>query len=353
MSRRRRARNSGSVYLDRFSGTWIARISLGTRNGKRVGKKVRAPSEQAAKQELERLKHTYREGADPSNASLDAYLADWLLSHGPSVRPSTRMSYAGHIDNHISPLLGGIPVARLRPADVRRLVSDRLEAGLSPASVRRIHATLRMALALGVRERTLLDNAAIGVALPRVEREPVQAMTEDMAERITEVTRDTFLGPLTELLLGSGMRLGEALGLDQSDLHLDDGFVLVRRSKTKVRAVPVSDDAVNALRRQLTIVPRRGPNEPVFFAPRGTGRLSQATVSHAFPRMLMAAGLPRHRVHDLRHGTASMLIASGVSMKLVAEQLGHSSITTTDRYYAHILPSDLQDAVRRLNRRRA
>jgi integrase len=176
-------------------------------------------------------------------------------------------------------------------------------------------------------------------------------MTEDMAERITEVTRDTFLGPLTELLLGSGMRLGEALGLDQSDLHLEEGFVLVRRSKTKVRAVPVSDDAVNALRRQLTLVPRRGPNEPVFFAPRGTGRLSQATVSHAFPRMLMAAGLPRHRVHDLRHAAATLMLQAGAPMKYIQDQLGHANYQLTANTYSHVLPDSRRDTVRLLNRR--
>jgi site-specific recombinase XerD len=312
--------------------------------------KRRCATETQARQELDALSRLHNR--DIATGSLDDYLAQWILTKH-DVRESTRVSYAAHINNHISPLLGGIPVARLRPADVRRLVQDRLAAGLSPATVRRIHSTLHAALAQGVGERTLVENAASYVKLPRVEREPVQAMTEDMAERITEVTRETFLGPLTELLLGSGMRLGEALGLDQSDLHLEEGFVLVRRSKTKVRAVPVSDDAVNALRRQLTLVPRRGPNEPVFFAPRGTGRLSQATVSHAFPRMLMAAGLPRMHIHLLRHGSASLLLSRGASMKEVAEQLGHATITTTDRFYAHIAVERLRDNVKLLNRRKA
>jgi integrase len=278
----------------------MARISLGARDGRRVGKKVRARSEADARNQLERLRRAYLGDVDVSNQTLDEYLADWLDSHGPSVRESTRVSYAGHIQNHISPLLGGITVARLRPSDVRRLVADRLAAGLSPSTVRRIHSTLHAALA-------------------QIQRAPVEAMSEDVAERITEATRDTFIGPLVELLLGSGMRLGEALGLDQADLHLDDSFVVVRRSKTRVRAVPISDDAVDALRRQLASAPRRGPSEPVFFAPRTHGRLTTATVSHAFPKMLTVAGLPRLTPHGLRHGAATLMVAKGVQFPLTNE----------------------------------
>ncbi len=59
------------------------------------------------------------------------------------------------------------------------------------------------------------------------------------------------------------------------------------------------------------------------------------------------------RLHDLRHGVASLMVAQGVHMKVVADQLGHSSVSTTDRFYAHIQPSSLQEAVNLLNRRKA
>lgn len=351
MPKRRRHRGEGSVYFDKTARSWMARISLGTRDGRRVGKKVRAPSELAARRELERLRRAYLSDADPLNQTLDEYLADWLAAHGPSVRGSTRVSYAGHINHHISPLLGGIPIARLRPADVRRLIADRTAAGLSPSTVRRIHATLHMALEQGVRDRTLADNSAAGVRLPRVEGKPVEAMSEPMAERITDATRDTFLGPLVELLLGSGMRLGEALGLDQGDLHLDEGFVVVRVSKTRVRAVPISDDAIVALRTALARAKRRGEHEPVFYGPRSGERLNAATVSHAFPKALAAAGLPRLTPHGLRHGAATLMVAKGVHMRHVAEQLGHRNPALTARVYAHVLPEAQKEAVRLLNRR--
>lgn len=328
-------------------------MPLGVRDGRRVGKKVRAATEQLAKVELERLQRAYSSDVDPASGSLDRYLEAWLRDHGPSVRPSTRVSYEGHVRMHISPLLGGIPVARLRTSDVRRLIADRIAAGLSPASVHRIHATLRAALAQGVKERALADNVALGVPLPRVHREPVKAMTDEDADRVLAAARGTFLEALVELLLGSGLRLGEALGLDQGDVHLDESYVTVRRSKTKVKATLISDDAVEALRRHIARLKRRGPSEPVFVGPRTGDRLSTPTVSHAFPRLLERAGLERLTPHGLRHGAATLMLAAGADMKTIQEQLGHESMTTTHRVYAHVAPARRRSAVQLLNRKRS
>ena len=174
-------------------------------------------------------------------------------------------------------------------------------------------------------------------------------MTEDRADQIRDAVKDTFLDNLTELLLGSGLRLGEALGLDQGDVA--DGVVIVRRSKTRIRAVNVSADAADALRREIASAPRRGPREPVFFGPRTGDRMRADTVTHAFPRLLTAAGLPRMTPHGLRHGAATILLTKGAPMKVIQEQLGHASMQTTSRVYAHVIPELQREAAQLLNRR--
>lgn len=352
MARRRQRRGDGSVSYDRTNRCWWARVSLGVVNGKRIVKKARCATEAQARDELERLRRIYGAGGDPARQTLDAYLADWLTAHGPSVRESTRVSYAGHITNHITPLLGGIYVGKLRPGDVRRLVADRSKAGLSPATVSRIVTTLHIALQAAVDERAILDNPVDGVRLPRVEREPVDALSPVHAAAIVEACRGTFIDALVVLLLGSGMRLGEALGLDWGDVRLDQGFVVVRRSKTSVRAIPINDDAVEALRAHHREAKRVGDREPVFLAPKPPhGRLRGTTVSHALPRFLEHAGLPRMAPHALRHGAATLMVAANVHMRVVAEQLGHRNPALTARVYAHVLPEAQRDAVQVLNRK--
>lgn len=348
---RRRVRGTGSVFYDRNAGVWIANVSLGVHDGRRVRRKVRAATEHAAREELERLARAYRGGSIPANVTLDSYLGDWIHAHGRSVRASTAKSYSGHIEHHLSPFLGGIPLARLQPADVRRLVDDLDHRGLSPASIHRIVATLRAALNAAVGDRFIVDNVAAHIRLPRVESKPVQPLTALDADAIEDAVAGHWCEPIIRLLLGSGMRLGEAIGLDQGDLQLDAGYVRVRVSKTRARAIPISDGAVVAVRLALAGAPRLGPHEPVFFAPRRGDRLRGDSVTHVFPRLLVAAGLPPLTPHGLRHGAATLMLAQGVPMRVIADQLGHRNPALTARTYAHVVPEQQRAAVAALERR--
>jgi len=359
MAKRRRRRGDGSVYFDHAAGSWMARISLGIVNGKRIGRKVRASSERAALADLERLRRAYAGGQDASTETLDEYLARWLAGHR-GVRPSTLRSYREHVTDHIAPLLGGILVTKLRPADVERLIADRLAAPrrgrkgapkLSPTTVCRIVTTLRIALNRGVRRGELTVNVAALVDLPRVDHHQVAAMSGIGAERILDAVEGHWLEAIVRLLLGSGLRLGEAVSLNQRDAFIDEAFVRLRTSKTSIRAVPVSPDAVEALRLALAHAPRRGLDEPLFFGPRRDQRLRGDSVSQALPRLLVANGLPRLTPHGLRHATATLMVAAGVPMRQVADQLGHRNPAVTARVYAHVLPEALREAVKVLPRR--
>lgn len=340
---RRSRHGEGTWYPDRVNGRYVAKY--------RGHKAYAKPNTiEGAKLTLEALRRKYgRNDYSPAKGSVDDYLRDWLDTL-QGVEASTKVSYAGHVNHHISPLIGTIPVVDLRPSDVRALIADRLAAGLSAATVRRIHSTLHAALGQGVRERTLHDNAAHGVTLPKVEEKLVPAMTEADAEAIRGAVKGTFLEALVELLLGSGLRLGEALGLNQDDVK--GRVVWVRKTKGRKRAVAISEDAAAALAEHIAELKVRGPEEPVFFGPRSGRRLNGWTVTHAFPRILQDAGLARLNPHGTRHGVATMLLAQGVPMKHVSEQLGHRSITTTDRFYAHVAPEHLQGEVQLLNRRK-
>lgn len=350
---RRRARGAGSVFYDHHDHTWVAVYPLGVVNGKRMRKKARAATEQGARAELEQLRRLYGAGGLPLHATLDAYLRDWLRDHGRSIQPSTLVSYRGHVEHHISPLLGGIPVNKLQPADVRRLVSELERKKLKPATIGLVITTLRIALNAAVSDRSLADNPAARIRLPKVEREPVRPLTSSEADAIVDATAGEWIGPLIRLLLGSGLRRGEAIGLNQGDLMLDAGYVRLRVSKTTIRAVPISDDAVVALREALAAAPRRGPDEPVFFSPRRGDRMRGSSVTHALPRILERAGLAYLTPHALRHGAATLMLAEGVPMRAISEQLGHRNPALTARVYAHVIPEQQRDAVRHLERRRA
>lgn len=349
---RRGRRGAGTTYYSKADRRWIARYPLGIINGKRASKRVKCRTEPEAIRELEKLVRAYGSGGNPARQTLDAYLTEWLEAHGRSVKPSTFISYRGHVRKHISPLLGGIIVASLKPSDVRRLITQLERKGLAPATIGLVITTLRIALNVALADRDIPDNPAARVPLPRVEREPVRPLHAFEADAILEAVTGSWIEWPVRVWLGSGLRRGEVLGLDQKDLALDAGFVRVRVSKTYVRAVPVSDDAVSALREAVQTAPRRGPNEPVFYAPRAKGRMRGDSVTHLLPRLLDQVGIGHLTPHALRHGAATLMLAAGNPMRVISEQLGHKNPALTARIYAHVIPEAQRSAIGSLERRR-
>lgn len=351
---RRRKRGEGSVFYSKRDRRWVARWSLGVIDGKRQSKRTKHRTPDAAKADLERMRRLYRAGGFPATGTLGEYLDEWLDAHAESVRPTTIASYRIHAKHHIKPLLGGIRLIELAPRDVRRLVAGMRRDGKSPGYVHLVIRTLGAALQAAVDDRIIPDNATRGVDLPRLNRTPVRALTAAEADAILDAVDGTWIERPVRVWLGSGLRRGEVIGLDQADVQA--GFVRVRVSKTQIRAVPVSEDAQAALDEAIASAPRIGPDEPVFFGVRGESRherMPASSISHALPRILSQAGLARLTPHALRHGAATLMLAGGVPMRVIAEQLGHRNPALTARIYAHVIPEAQRTAVGHLPRRQA
>jgi integrase len=362
----RRRRGCGTVYEDPARGGWIASLPVSVQGGKRIRKRARAGSEAEALAALDGLRRRWAPERLAEAITTGEWLASWLDAVRHTVRAGTFTSYSGHVRLHIAPLIGGIPLKDLRPADVRRLERELLvkrtqrgkgkrEDGspvlLSPNTAARVETTLRIALAAAVREQLVPANvAALTGRLPRAERPEIEAMTAVNLSLYIEAFRPTWLGPLVRVIAGSGIRLGEALALDQGDADPDARFIRLRKSKTRIRAVPVSPDAAQALRDAIALCPVRGDREPLFWSPRRgrsgaqRARLSGWTASHAVPEMAVALGLPRITPHGFRHAAATLMVTRGVHMRVVAAQLGHANPALTARVYSHVVPDSQRDA---------
>jgi integrase len=298
------------------------------------------------------LSQARRHQETPDDPLLVDYLERWLVGKR-SIRTSTRRQYEEHVRLHIVPVLGGYRLSELHRRHVEAFVEDRLRyispskrKRLSPSTVGKLLVTLRSALDEAV-PRDIPTNPAAKVEAPKVERERVDAMTPTLAAALIAAVRGTWMEHIVRVLLGSGMRLGEAIALDQGDVH--EGWVSLRKSKTTIRAVPLSDDAADAIAEAVRQAPRVGPREPVFYSPRTGDRLRASSLSHALPKALAAAGLPPLTPHKLRHGTATLMARGGVSMRDIAEQLGHANPSLTARTYAHVAPDTMRKAVKVLD----
>lgn len=350
--RRRGRRGEGSVTRIKVGRKtrYVARWSR-TVDGKRERDSKTFDFEADARWWLRQAKRTGK--APGLDETVEGYLLRWL-DNLPDVTDSTRTSYRGHIEDHIVPVIGHLRVADLTPRHVDELrqdrethVSDKTKRPLTTTTVRRILTTLRMALEAAYRRQELPDNPARFVRLPPNQAKPIEPLTDEAADAIVDATRETWIGLLVRVLLGSGMRLGEALALDQRDVH--DGWVSVRVSKTGPRTVGLTADANEAIQAAVKATKVRGLDEPVFISPRTGRRMVGSSVSHALPDILEAAGLPRLAPHGLRHGFGTLATSQGVPLQTVADLLGHRSITMTRRY-AHVIPAAQRDALDRVNR---
>jgi integrase len=178
----------------------------------------------------------------------------------------------------------------------------------------------------------------------------VEVGTEERAARAVEDARD---GELIRVAAFTGLRRGELVALRWSDVDFAAHKITVRRaisagvetSSTKsrrAREVPLPDQAAGALDRLSQSSEFISPDEFVFCNRLGR-RLDATAMRRRFERARNAAGLPRLRFHDLRHTYGSLLVAAGVDLQSVKAAMGHSRITTTERYL-HARPATEQAA---------
>ena len=163
------------------------------------------------------------------------------------------------------------------------------------------------------------------------------------------------------LLIYGGFREGEVLGIMVEDCDMVNRVINVRhtvitlktgvtvgepKTKTSKRAVTLPKVAYDALKVYLD---QLNKNHGLLFTTSVDTPIYPRNFIRNFKSVLVAAGLPDIRVHDLRHSHASLLLASGVNPKVVQERLGHSSITLTMDTYSHVIPSLQEEAARRLD----
>jgi len=288
------------------------------------------------------------------------------------VRPATYASYQRVVQLHLIPGLGHLRLARLSALEVQRYLNQKTEDGASPRLVQYIHSILRNALNRAVKWQLVPRNVATLVDPPRGGGVAIHPLAPDAAARLLEAGRHHPHEYLYALMLATGLRVGEALALRWQDVDLDKGLLGVRHTLERLpgqpwrltepksasgrRTIPLIGPAMVALRAQrarqaetrLHLGEAWQDHGFVFSSGLGTP-LDGMNVLHQYKKLLAIAGLPTtHRLHDLRHSTATYLLAAGVPARVVMEMLGHSQISLTLNTYSHVLPAMLDDAAKRL-----
>lgn len=310
------------------------------------------------------------------------WLTGWIAGKR-KLRDSTARGYQQHVDHYLVPILGQIPLDRLSPehiSDMFDLIDEwndeialaKLE-GRKPvlpgdqrerskhvgiATQRRIFATLRNALNAAWKARRIDGNPCFFVEMPPEYRDPARVWSPEQVATFLDSSESDRLHLLYRLVLLRGLRRGEAAGMRWADVDLDHrelrvtrpllslgGKLVTSTPKTRAgeRTVVLDEESATMLRRHRTAQKRERlqwgeayVDNDLVFAQEDGGYVRPDYVSRRFKAIAVEAGLPVITLHMGRHTAASLALEAGIDIKVVSEQLGHSTTVITQNLYQHV-----------------
>ncbi len=358
-------------FVKRASGTWAYVVS-GSRDpstgryAQRWVSGFRTKKEAVEAYEREMADRRSGRHVPPSRLTVGEFLVSrWLPAVEGSVRPSTFAYHRYRVERTIVPALGRIALQELGADDLERLYAQLLkggrirgEGGLSPQSIRHIHATIRRSLNDAVRWKLVQHNVAIGVRIPKATQPEMKVWSPEQLGIFLDHVRDDRLFAAWFLLCTTGLWRGEVCGLMWSAVDLDRGTLNVVKTIVSVayrlevgepktakgrRSIALDAATVAQLRahrvRQLEERVAWGgafDDQDLVFCKEDGSPVHPERLTIMFGRLSEAAGLPHIRLHDLRHSYAMAALAAGVPVKVVSDRLGHANVGITSDLYLHV-----------------
>ena len=388
---KRKDNGEGSIYRLK-DGRYMGRIQFGLKgDGKPNRKSVYGHTESEVKRKLRELKKEYEAngGHDVTRKTVAVWFTEWLETKRlvGGWKPKTYASAERAVKKFIIPYLGFMQVKAVTSSDVQNLINQMLtrkvDGVIKPYSysqINRVIVTMSQRYKDGIVAREVLYNPADkrALSMPRDTKKPILFLTKEEAIRFVEVAQSRYKSgtliapnaPYLELLLYTGMRVGEALALEWTDIdyvnkqiHISKNVVTTPipnatgqkknittvqdtpKTSTSNRYIPMSAYAEDCLKRIQALRP-----EFSRVLTTDTGNyVDVGNLERTLDGILKRADIKRITLHGLRHTFATLLLNEGEDVKVVSELLGHSDVTVTYNTYIHVIQAQKAKAVSRLD----
>jgi integrase len=334
-------------------------------DGKRRRKQITGPTATAVRTKANKVRAEILTTGTTTNDAVTVarVMAEYLEAVVPNVRPRTLEQYQGWSDRYVVPLLGTKKVSTLTPAEVRTFHQRMRDLGYSTNTIRMAHRVLRQALGHAEREGYVIRNVAKVQGGPRDggDTRKVEPLTPAEATKVLEAVEGWRYEALVYLLLGCGLRVGEALGLQWGNVDLDAGELRViaqvselrgtgktwvdfPKTASSRRTVAIPDIVVSKLRahRRLMIEERMalGHGAPgaddVVIPNEYHGLGDRSNIARMLKERCANAGVTDVHPHKLRHTYVSLALDRGVPLEAVSDTVGHANLATTKDIYGRM-----------------
>jgi integrase len=337
----------------RANGKWLARwreSAGGVQKSKQFDRKVDA-QRFLTTIENSKLVGTY---VDPAKGktTVEAYTATWLERMTPTWRNSTREVIERSVRHHILPTLGARQLGNIKRADVEAWARA---LPLGPGTVALVRQHLGQILEAAVDDGLLPRNPADKAKMPGLDAGRATPVELHVLDAIT-ANSIGWMRVAVPLALGLGLRQGEATGLCLGQVDFLRRVVRVDRqlstpaggqpvfappkTRSSYRSIPLPGFVIEAINAHLAEVGGPGDDGLILHLPTGKP-ISRQRFNEAWRAARAKADAPTVRYHDVRHTFASTLLSEGVSVKAVADWLGHANPAITLKVYAHLMPTDV------------
>ncbi len=373
---RTRKRTDGTLYTYKV---WEGVVTLGTTpEGKPRRKTVYGKTQAEVLAKLERIKQELATGTfSETKKTVGIWLDQWLEQKRPRLKQGSVEQYEYVIETHIKPDLGTVRLDKVTPAHIELTMANTLKrctsrnrVGQTPgiATANKVRTVLHAALKQAIRQRHVNTMNPVDAVdpLPTPKRDMI-LWTPQEAAAFLDTARAHRLFALFYLAMSTGLRRGELLALRWQDIK--GATVTVRKSLVKARqggvrfetpknhktrAVGLSPDVLDVLmrhRQQQEVERKRAshagipwPEHDLVFTSEVGTPIHPDNPKRTLNALCSAAGVPRVRLHDLRHLHSSVCIANGVDPKMLADRLGHARASFTLDRYTHLFAEQRQQS---------
>jgi integrase/recombinase XerD len=272
--------------------------------------------------------------------AMDNYMSHLAVERGCS--QNTLLSYKNDLDRFI------IYLKKLKVTTLKEITRDQIENYLIVLNENGLHSNTRARKLSSIKswlsylwdERLIDSNPGFELKGPRVERPLPKPLDRDQVEKLINFpdlnTPAGFLHrTMLEVIYASGLRVSEVCSLTLGQVHLQDGFLRVKGKGSKERLVPLGETASqfldNYLKEIRPYLVNNLSGQIVFISTKGVP-VTRNAFCRVVSRLAKKAGLPSTSPHVLRHSFATHLLEGGADLRAVQMMLGHTSLTTTERY---------------------